>query len=320
MPPSQFILGETEGAPAAPLLTPEEIQRISLDVIAEMSRHYVTRGELRVTAENVYQPAVTAGRAILEAFQQRLFLAGSGVDGLDRLERCLSDMERGRRVLFLSEHRGNLDAPSLNALLRSAGDRYVPLLDKLVYVAGRKLSESSDFINMFAEKYSRIVIVPRREYPPLEENETDAERTAREAFEAEARRINWAAFRAMEKLKRQGYVMVLFPTGGRIKPGEHNRPVKETTSYMRSFDTAYLIAMEGNTLPPLDVMEDERPVQAKVLFRVGEPLECKAFLAERKRAFEKAGPTPEAEDFDQFVANGIIAMLAKLRETGAYGS
>ena len=315
-----YILGETPGAPRSAELSSEDIARLSLETIAAMQATYATADRRHITPETVFIQSVENGRDTLEAFNLKLLRDGSGVEGLENLDHCLEELAAGRRVLFISEHRGNLDAPSLNCLLRSADSRYGPLLDKLVYVAGRKLNESSDFINMFAEKYSRIIIVPKREYPPETPDETAEAREARETFEKAARRINWAAFRAMEKLKRQGYVFMLFPTGGRIKPGEHNQPVKESASYIRSFDTAYLISMEGNALPPLERMEDERPIQTRVRFRVGPALDCKAFLAEGKDAFAATGPSEAAEDADRFSVNRIMDMLDNLRNLGRYGA
>ena len=314
---TRFVLGETAGAAAPAELTRGEIERLSLEIISTLAKDYAPPKERRVTPERVYQPAVPANRDALEAFQMKLFRPGSGIDGLAHLDHCLQEMARARRIVFLSEHRGNLDAPSFNALARAADPRYAAILDKLIYIAGRKLNESSDFINMFAEKYSRLVIVPRREFPPELTDPTEAQRAEREAFEKEARRINWAAFRAMEKLKGAGHIFVLFPTGGRVKPNEHNQPVRETTSYVRTFDTAYLISMDGNTLPPRERMEDERPLQEKVLFRVGPALETQAFLEAQKAAFEAAGEP--GNDYDQFVADRIMAMLGNLRETGGYG-
>ena len=313
---TRFVLGETAGAAAPAELTRGEIERLSLEIISTLAKDYAPPKERRVTPERVYQPAVPAAREELEAFVLRLFRPGSGVEGLEHLEHCLAELERGRRIVFLPEHRGNLDVPSFNALVRGAGSAYEPILERLIYIAGRKLNESSDFINMFAEKYSRLVIVPRREFPPEPAGSNEDERAAYEAFEKEARGINRAAFRAMEKLKREGRIFVLFPTGGRIKPDEHNQPVRETTSYLRTFDTAYLISMDGNLLPPLERMEDERPIQARVLFRIGAPLDCSAFLEAGKAAFEAAGEP--GGDFDQRVADRIMAMLAALRDKGRY--
>jgi glycerol-3-phosphate O-acyltransferase len=323
MTPARFILGESAGAPAPPALSREELERLSLGIIGELARAYRPPTERRVTPERVHQPAVPTARTALEAFQLKLFLPGSGVEGLPHLERCLEAMARARTILFLADHRGNLDVPSFNSLVRSAGRRYEPILDKLIYIAGRKLNESSDLVNMFAEQYSRLVVVPRREFPPEIANPAPEERAQREEFEKEARRINRAAFRAMEKLKRAGHIFVLFPTGGRIKPGEHNQPVPETTSYLRTFDTAFLISMEGNTLPPLERMEDERPIQAKVLYRVGPALDTESFLDELKAAFNSADRAPastgtEAPDFDTFAVQRIMTMLANLREQGRY--
>jgi len=341
---NRFILGESAGAPAPPSLSREELERLSLAIISEMARAYRPPPERRVTPERVHQPAVPAGRPALEAFQLRLFAPGSGVEGLEHLDRCLEEMSRGHTILFLADHRGNLDVPSFNSLVRSARPRYEPILDKLIYIAGRKLNESSDFVNMFAEKYSRLVVVPRREFPPEITGPTPEEQIQREEFEKEARRINRAAFRAMEKLKREGHIFVLFPTGGRIKSGAHNQPVPETTSYLRTFDTAFLISMEGNTLPPLERMEDERPIQTKVLYRIGPAIETEPFLNRLKQEHEALGtpslpqggggrgtspprpPSPAGEggrggevpDFDTFAVQRIMTMLANLRETGAY--
>jgi hypothetical protein len=320
---TRFILGESEGAPAPPELGREEIERLSAGIIGEMAKAYRPPVERRVTPERVYQPSVPAGRAALEAFQLKLFLPGSGAEGLRNVERCLEEMGRGRTILFLADHRGNLDVPSFNSLLRGADKRYEAILDKLIYIAGRKLNESSDFVNMFAEKYSRLVVVPRREFPPEIPNPTPEQQAQREEFEKEARRINRAAFRAMEKLKREGHIFVLFPTGGRIKPGEHNQPVPETTSYLRTFDTAFLISMEGNTLPPRERMEDERPIQAKVLYRVGPAVYTASFLDELKEEYgsEDRGPGAggcEVPDFDTFAVQRVMTMLGNLREKGSY--
>ena len=303
------------------LLTEEELHRLALDIIQKMQAVYDPGRDRIVTPENVFQPAVKTGRQELEDFQLRLFLPGSRIDGLENLDHCLGEMDRGRRIVFLPEHRGNLDVPSFNALLTRENARYARISDRLVYVAGRKLNESSEFIKMFTEKYSRLVIATKREYPPKKTGETDSEREHREAFEKEAGRINRAAFRAMERLKKDGYIFVLFPTGGRVLPGQDNLPVKETTTYLRTFDTAYPISMEGNALPPSERMEDDRPVQQRVVFRVGKPLDCKDYLAQRQQAFQAlAGGAQEVDgiDADQFTVNHIMELLASLRETGRY--
>jgi glycerol-3-phosphate O-acyltransferase len=304
-------------------LSQADLNLLALDIVQKLQRLYQAGRDRIVTPENVYQVGVAEGRPELEAFNLRLFLPGSGVEGLENLDDALMQIKAGKSVLLLSEHRGNLDAPSFNALLRREHPRFLEILERLVYVAGRKLNESSDFIKMFSEKYSRLIIVPRRDYPKPSANETPNETQAREDFEKDAGRINRSAFRELLRLKKAGHIFVLFPLGGRLKPDADNVPVKESTSYVRAFDVAYLVSMEGNTLPPLPRMEDERPVQSKVVFRVGSRLDCKSFLAEQKVLFDEAlhaGVLPHNADPDQFVVENIMAMLANLRLTGRYGN
>ena len=176
-------------------MTPEALMLSLREVIGQLSRVYQPNRDRVVTPDNVFQPSVEAGRDILEAYQHRLFKAGSRVEGLEHLEHCLGELAQGRQVLFLPEHRGNFDVPSFNALLRKENPRYHTILERLVYIAGRKLNESSDLVKMFSEKYARLVIVPRRELPGVQPGETPADTERRLAYESEASRINRAAFR-----------------------------------------------------------------------------------------------------------------------------
>jgi len=304
-------------------LTQDEINLYTLDTIQKLQAVYEPGRDRIVTPENVFQPAVREGRDVLETFVRRLLLDGSRLEGREHLDHCLAELAAGRTVLFLSEHRGNLDAPSFNVLVREADPRYGDLLDKLVYVAGRKLNESSDFIKMFTEKYSRLVIVPKRDFPPELPDPTPEELAAREAFEADAARINRAAFRQLIRLKREGYIFVLFPLGGRWKPTAGNEPVPETVSYIQAFDTVYLVSMEGNTLPVQERMEDERPIQDTVVFRVGPALDSKTFLAQQRARYREAlggGHVTSATEQDRYIVDQIMLMLENLRTSGSYGA
>ncbi|MDH4121009.1 MAG: hypothetical protein OEV94_04820 [Deltaproteobacteria bacterium] len=291
-------------------------------MISALTALYETGKDRVVTAENVYQPAVTAGRDLVEQFIYHLLLPGSGIEGKENLDHCLKDLEQGKRVLFLGEHWGNFDVPSFNAMLRREDPRYRAIQDQLIYIAGRQLNESSDLVKMFSEKYARLVIVPRRYIPVAGQAETEAQRLAREEEEQNITRINRAAFRQLHQLKKKGHVFVLFPMGGRYKPDEYNTPVKEVASYIDAFDSLYLLSMDGNTLPVRKRMEEERPKLARVVFRVGAPLDCKSFLQDqyaRHQQAAQAGALPEGLEADQYVVNHVMEMLMNLRKTGDYG-
>jgi 1-acyl-sn-glycerol-3-phosphate acyltransferase len=303
-------------------LSTQELMTHIVQLISTLQATYEPGRDRIITPENVFQTGREKGRDALESFMDVLLAPGSALLGAENLERCLEALAAGRSVLFLSEHRGNLDVPSFAVLLRRGFPRAEEIARRLIYIAGRKLNESSDLVKMFTEKYSRLVIVPRRDFPLERPDASEQERREREEFVQYAARINRAAFRELVRLKKSGRIFVLFPLGGRIKPDADNRPVRESTSYVRSFDTAFLVSMEGNTLPPLARMEEERPVQARVVFRVGPPLDCKAFLAaERRRIAEaqRAGRLPADADPDQVVVEHIMAMLEHLRLHGSYG-
>jgi glycerol-3-phosphate O-acyltransferase len=300
----------------------QELNLLTLQLVQALQRTYEPGRDRIITPENVYQPGREEGRAELEAFMEHVLAPGSAVEGAQHLDHCLAELEAGRSVLFLPEHRGNLDVPSFAVLLRRSYPRAAEIARRLIYIAGRKLNESSDLIKMFSEKYSRLVIVPRRDFPPDNPQASEAERQAREEFIQYAARINRAAFRELVRLKKAGHIFVLFPLGGRLKPDADNVPVRETASYLHSFDTVYPISMEGNTLPPLARMEDERPIQDKVVFRVGPPLASKAFLAAEKARFEAeraAGRLPAAADYEQVVVQRIMSLLEHLRLQGDTG-
>lgn len=302
------------------LYTQEELNALTLQTIGKLMGTYSGKDRV-ITPENTYQPAITGGRATMESFMELLMLPGSGIQGLENLDDCLERLAKGEQVLFLADHICNMDVPLFNSLLRREHPRYLDILERLVYIAGRKLNESSDLMKMFSEMYSRLVIVPRRDYPPEKPDETPEEHAEREQFEQYAMRINRAAFREMGRLRKKGHIFVLFPLGGRYKPGKANEPVKETTSYLNHFNTVYLISMEGNVLPVKDRMEEERPVHDKVVYRVSPALNTADFLASQKEKFtqaSQAGALPEGMEFEEYTVKRIMAMLDEVRQTGKY--
>ncbi len=299
----------------------EGIEAIFEHALQGMLTAYTPNQNRVITPENVFQAAITKERKLLEDLTAKLFLPGSRVEGLENIGKCLEKIKRGKSVLLLPEHRGNFDVPTFNTLVSLSGEGYQDFLDRLVYIAGRKLNESSELVKMFSEKYARLIISPRREAPQLGDNPTQAEIEAHNLLVQQASRINRAAFRTMLRLKREGKVFVLFPLGGRWKKGAKNVPVREVRSYLSTFDYAMLVSMQGNHLPPKDRMEDERPVQDKIIFRIGKPMDTKVFMEKRRQWFEaeqKAGHLPSDADFEQTTAWDILEMLEQLRLTGNY--
>ena len=247
----------------------EKLWTITLDVLGRLAQDYVA-SDRKITPDNVYQPAIRKGRAQIEAYMQQLMLAGSQIIGLDTLDAIQSRIAEGQSVLLLFDHLGNFDVPLFNALLNRHRPRFDVLQEKLVYIAGRKLNESSDLVKMFTEKYARLVIVPRGELSTAEAGSS--------SIDAEANAINRSAFRQLIRLRREGHAFVLFPLGKRYRLGEDIEGVPETTAYIKSFDLFHLVSMTGNPLPVKEVMEEEKPRQARVRFRVGDAHNASQFL------------------------------------------
>jgi len=238
-------------------------------------------------------------------------LPGSRVAGAGNLLETLSLLERKKSVLFLMKHLGNFDVPCFYSLLSKEGPVYRKILDRLVFIAGRKLNEDSQEVKTFTEIFSRLIIVPNREIPPEMENETPSQKSEREEFLREAALINRAALRMMIKLKKKGRIIVLFPMGGRPKPWlkEQNNGVKETTSYMRLFDFVHFIRMEGNIMPVGDEMKNERPQRERVVFSISKPFPSRAYLDESRRLFDKQ---TKLSDFDQFNVNRVMKEIGQV--------
>ncbi|MCZ6842455.1 MAG: hypothetical protein O7G32_06445 [SAR324 cluster bacterium] len=303
------------------IFTEAEINLLSLDIIQKIRATYELGRDRTVRPESVFQKAVLEGRDIFEEFVELFLLPGSRFEGTENFSDMGERLERGENLIFLPEHRSNFDAPAFHILLRRAGENFQEILDRLVYIAGRKLNESSELVDMFTEKYSRLVIVPKRDLPGSGAKESKTEAKDSEDYERAARRINRAAFRELVRLRRAGKIFVLFPMGGREKPDADNIPVRESTSYLKSFDTAYLVSMEGNALPPRPRMEDERPAQDQVVFRAGRPFNCADFLQQQQEIFERAqseGKLGDAPDYEQFTVGRIMKLLEQLRTTGDY--
>jgi len=290
----------------------EELLRLLAETTRALTRNHTPGLDRHITPDNVYQTGNRANLPIILAFLDRLLLPGSAVLGLENLDHCLTQIDAGRNILFLLEHAGNFDVPAFFALLRRADPRFHPILDRLIYIAGRKLNEESEVVKMYTEIFSRLVIVPRRELPLAPPDESAAARAAHLAKEKEATAINRAAFRKMTLLKRQGHIFCLFPLGGRRKGRAYDVPVKETTSYLKAFDFAYPISMKGNTLPAtVGPMEREVPVQDRVVFRVGAPLTCPDYLTASRLLWEASG---SPLDFEQFTVNRVMDLLDELHQ------
>ncbi len=246
-----------------------------------------------ITTDNVYQEANEPNRRLIHGMLDDLLLPGSGVTGLEHIARLRDRAQNGASGLILMEHYSNFDIPCLCYLLEREGRK--DIADDVIAIAGMKLTEESEFVNAFAEAYTRIVIYPTRSLLAYRDHEQKAQELTR------SRRINMAATRQMIRLKHEGRLVLVFPSGTRYREGQPDtkRGVKEVDSYLKLFDLAVFIGVAGNVLRlhPSGDMSKDLATRDLVMLHVSEPAECREFR-ERARATAPNGVDPKQHAAD----------------------
>lgn len=287
----------------------DELSALTVAYYKKMRANYHSTEDLKITPSNVFQEGIRHNYDLFIELVDKLMLPGSCVKGAEYFLQTFSLIRKKKSILFLMKHLGNFDVPCFYSLLSREGARYKDILDRLVFIAGRKLNEESIMVKTFSEIFSRLVIVPNREIPTETNNETPEQKAHREVAVSEAARINRAALRTMVNLKKEGRIIGLFPMGGRPIPGLYERGVKETTSYMELFDYVHFIIMKGNLLPVGGDMEKETPQQDKIVFTISKPVSTKSYLRESRDLFAKQ---TRISDFDQFNVDRVMVEIGQI--------
>jgi glycerol-3-phosphate O-acyltransferase len=257
-----------------------------------------------VTEHNVYQQGNNEIMPILDEMASSLILPGSGVDGMENLEVLLAKAEAGKSCLLLLEHYSNFDLSTFSLLVRRSGGRGEDIANNLVAIAGMKLNEDNPIVAAFASAYTRIVIYPSRSLQGL-----DAEKDHAEIVRSNG--INRAAMKALNEVKVQGKLVLVFPSGTRYRPWEPSskKGVREIDSYIRSFDYMCCVAMNGKILQvqKTDMLNDA--VNSDLLWVTAGPVHsCAEFRDKARAAAEAAG----IEDKKQAAVDAIMAELDRL--------
>ncbi len=199
-----------------------------------------------VSDANVYQQGQSAMLPAIDKIIEEQLLPGSGISGMENLERLLGLAEAGESCLLLMEHYSNFDLPAFHYFLRKAGGVGSRVADALVAIAGIKLNEDNPLVSAFANAYSRIIIYPSRSLEIIKNNFKDPNKILAEVMRGNA--INRAAMHALAEIKKQGKLVLVFPAGTRFRPWqpETKRGVREISSYLKSFGHFCLVAINGN--------------------------------------------------------------------------
>ena len=273
----------------------------------------LTRAQNVITEENVYQPANTEIRALMDGMCRDNMLPTSEFRNMNHAEEFLAQIKAGKRGIILMEHYSNFDLPGVIYLLANAGPAGKELSERIIAIAGMKLNEDNPVVSAFAEAYSRIVIYPSQSLAAI----TDPEQYKVE--EHRSRVINLASMRAMDKARKEGNAVLVFPSGTRYRPGkpETKRGVREIDSYIRLSDVMLLVSLNGNCLrfsdDPHDMLGDV-VCKDRIVMTASPVYDCSAF---REEARAWAGDN--VEDKKQMVVDFVMHRLEQMHEENEKG-
>jgi len=262
----------------------EPISRKYRDRIMRMMA--VSRGQAIVSDKNVHQPGNTDILPFIDSMISENLLPGSGIKSMERLEELLAAAKAGEPCLLLLEHYSNFDLPVFHYLLRKAGAKGAEIADALLAIAGIKLNESNPVVLAFTEAYTRLVTYPPRSLEIIKNNYKDPKELLAEVMRSTT--VNLASMRALFQLKKQGNLVLVFPSGTRYRPWDPStkRGIREIDSYIKSFSKMCLVAINGNILR-LNTeggsgMEDDLVCEDRVIYTVSPVIECADFREQLK--------------------------------------
>jgi len=273
----------------------------------------LSRAENVITEENVYQPANEGIRKIMDQMCAENMQPDSEFRNPGNAADFLAKIRDGKRGIILMEHYSNFDLPGIMYLLEHSGPECAELARRIIAIAGMKLNEENPYVAAFAEAYSRIVIYPSRSLAAI----TDPEQYKTE--EHRSRVINLASMRAMDRARKEGNAVLVFPSGTRYRPGkpETKRGVREIDSYIRLSDVVMLVSINGNCLrfseDPADMMGDVT-FKDRIVMTASPVYDCTAF---REEARVWAGEN--VEDKKQMVVDYVMHRLGEMHEENEKG-
>jgi glycerol-3-phosphate O-acyltransferase len=284
---------------------------------AEMAQ--VSHAAEKIDETKIYEEANLATRKYMNIILDDNFLPDSGLINPENFKAFYeSVVKEGKTGLILMEHYSNLDLPGIIYLLEKHGEDWSKdFASRIVAVAGMKLNEAHPLVRAWTEGFSRVVIYPTRSLNAVNQKE---EITEEEKIEEEkrARKINFAAMRKVDELKKQGKIILVFPSGTRYRPGcpDTKRGLREIDSYLRLFENVLLVGVNGNSLridmENTDDMLADIVVQDTITLTASPIINCKEFRNKVLATLPEDTPDPK-----QVIVDTIMAELDKVHEEGA---
>lgn len=266
---------------------------------AEMTKH--SHAAAKIDENCIYQEANNETRKYMDILLKDNILPESGLGNLENFKAFYDAITKeGKHGLIMMEHYSNMDLPTIIYLLEKQGEDWSKdLASRIVAIAGMKLNEADPGVRAFTESFTRVVVYPSRSLNAVENKDISEEEKEEEA--KRAKKINFAAMRAMDGCKRRGQVILVFPSGTRYRPGkpETKKGLREMDSYLRLFDIMILVSINGNCLRinpenPDDMLSDI-VVPDKITMTASPIIECKNFRKDVLASLPADCPDPKVE-------------------------
>lgn len=273
----------------------------------------LSRAQNIITEENVYQPANEEIQKYTTKMCEEIMLPTSEFRNITYAAEFLEKIKEGKRGIILMEHFSNLDLPGIIYLLDKSGAVGKELSKRIIAIAGLKLNEEDPYVSAFAEAYSRIIIYPSRSLAAIKDPDQY------KIEEQRSRVINLASMRALDRVRKEGNAVLVFPSGTRYRPGkpETKKGVREIDSYIRLSDVLMLVSINGTCLDFSDNpgnMLSDITCEDRIVMTASPIYDCMAF---REEAREWAGDT--VEDKKQMVVDYVMHRLDEMHEENEKG-
>lgn len=281
--------------------------------LQEMVKASNVENDRVLSEDNIYQERHADNRDILFKMLKRVMLPQSSILGLENLQELARLSAQGKSCLIFAEHLSNMDVPAFYSLMRQAGPEYEGIFEKIIFIAGRKLNESSQNIKIVTEMFTRIVITPLSSFKNMEKEGATKEELR------EAKKNNIKAQRLIAQLKKENRFLLVYPTGTRFRAWDPatGRGQKEVVSYLRSFDYFINIATVGNVMIPgrNPTMDGDIVRPDIVTMKVGSVNNSNDFIAQCKLDFKKQEHCSEDLDEKQFIIDQVMDDIKRIKST-----
>lgn len=266
-----------------------------------------------VTEKTVLQHGDPDLRNLLDKILDEIVLDSSEFRGKENLELFLKAVNSGKKGLILAEHYSNFDYPILLNLMKKSGDAGAELEKRCIAIAGMKLNQDNPYVAACAAGYDRIYIYPSRTLKAIE----DPEEQMREIKRSKG--INLASMRALENAKKNGKVIVVYPSGTRYRPGkpETKKGVKEIASYIKMSDVMLLVSVNGNCLRISDSgnMQEDEICKDRIILTASPIINCAEFRSE----VNEQNKDLDTKAKKQAVVDRVMEILDEMHEKNEVG-